>query len=244
MSSFRHALGEIGRRFPTATSRAASSGRRCTSRCSAMGLGDRADEAIAAYRADYTTRGWSMNSVFDGIPALLADLRAAGVRLAVATSKAEPTATADPRALRARRPLRGDRRCQRRRHAFIEGRRARARAGAAGAAAGTGASWSATVGTTSKAPRRTASTPWSSNGATAQAISMAPGVGSRAPARGVRRRPAGGARCLSRARHVRLLGQHLPVSDGGEDVRPPDRRARPVRRGAGDQRGHRRLARR
>ena len=33
-----------------------------------------------------------MNSLFDGIPELLADLRAAGVRLAVATSKAEPTA--------------------------------------------------------------------------------------------------------------------------------------------------------
>ena len=33
-----------------------------------------------------------MNSLFDGIPALLADLRAAGVRLAVATSKAETTA--------------------------------------------------------------------------------------------------------------------------------------------------------
>lgn len=33
-----------------------------------------------------------MNSLFDGIPALLSDLRAAGVRLAVATSKAEPTA--------------------------------------------------------------------------------------------------------------------------------------------------------
>ena len=57
-----------------------------------MGLGDRADDAIAAYRADYTTRGWAMNSLFDGIPHLLADLRAAGVRLAVATSKAEPTA--------------------------------------------------------------------------------------------------------------------------------------------------------
>jgi phosphoglycolate phosphatase-like HAD superfamily hydrolase len=33
-----------------------------------------------------------MNSLFDGIPQLLADLRAARVRLAVATSKAEPTA--------------------------------------------------------------------------------------------------------------------------------------------------------
>ena len=50
------------------------------------------DAAMAAYRADYTSRGWSMNRLFAGIPALLADLKAAGVRLAVATSKAEPTA--------------------------------------------------------------------------------------------------------------------------------------------------------
>src|SRR5260370_6948065 len=33
-----------------------------------------------------------MNRLFDGIAGLLADLQAAGVRLAVATSKAEPTA--------------------------------------------------------------------------------------------------------------------------------------------------------
>jgi phosphoglycolate phosphatase-like HAD superfamily hydrolase len=33
-----------------------------------------------------------MNTLFDGIEPLLADLRAAGVRLAVATSKLEPTA--------------------------------------------------------------------------------------------------------------------------------------------------------
>src|SRR6202012_1413588 len=33
-----------------------------------------------------------MNSLFDGVTALLADLSAAGVRLAVATSKLEPTA--------------------------------------------------------------------------------------------------------------------------------------------------------
>jgi phosphoglycolate phosphatase-like HAD superfamily hydrolase len=57
-----------------------------------MGLGAHTDAAIAAYREDYTSRGWAMNRPFDGIPALLADLRAAGVRLAVATSKAEPTA--------------------------------------------------------------------------------------------------------------------------------------------------------
>jgi phosphoglycolate phosphatase-like HAD superfamily hydrolase len=59
---------------------------------SAMGLGEHTDAAVAAYRADYTTRGWAINSLFDGIGPLLADLRAVGVRLAVATSKAEPTA--------------------------------------------------------------------------------------------------------------------------------------------------------
>ena len=67
-----------------------------------MGLGEKADEAIAAFRADYTTRGWAMNTLFDGIAALLADLRAAGVRLAVATSKAEPTAQRILDAFRAR----------------------------------------------------------------------------------------------------------------------------------------------
>ena len=55
-------------------------------------LGESTDAAIAAFRAEYGTRGWVMNTVFDGIVALLADLRTAGVRLAVATSKLEPTA--------------------------------------------------------------------------------------------------------------------------------------------------------
>jgi phosphoglycolate phosphatase-like HAD superfamily hydrolase len=57
-----------------------------------LGLGDRAADAVAAYRADYTNRGWAMNTLFDGVADVLADLRAAGVRLAVATSKAEPIA--------------------------------------------------------------------------------------------------------------------------------------------------------
>jgi phosphoglycolate phosphatase-like HAD superfamily hydrolase len=57
-----------------------------------MELDGRADEAFAAFRAEYGSRGWAMNSLFDGIEPLLADLHAAGVRLAVATSKLEPTA--------------------------------------------------------------------------------------------------------------------------------------------------------
>ena len=92
VSSFRHALGEVGAPIPGGDLAARIVGPPMHTTLTAMGLGGRADEAIAAYRADYTTRGWAMNSVFDGVPALLADLRAAGVRLAVATSKAEPTA--------------------------------------------------------------------------------------------------------------------------------------------------------
>lgn len=92
VSSFRHALGEIGADVPEGDLANRVVGPPMHHTLSTMGLGERADEAIAAYRADYVSRGWAMNSVFDGIPDLLADLRAAGVRLAVATSKAEPTA--------------------------------------------------------------------------------------------------------------------------------------------------------
>jgi phosphoglycolate phosphatase len=45
--------------------------------------------AIAAYREYYATDGQYENSVYDGIPELLAGLRTAGRTLAVATSKAE-----------------------------------------------------------------------------------------------------------------------------------------------------------
>jgi phosphoglycolate phosphatase len=92
VSSFRHALGEVGASVPDGDLAGRIVGPPMHATLTAMGLDGRADEAIAAYRADYATRGWSMNSVYDGIPVLLADLRAAGVRLAVATSKAEPTA--------------------------------------------------------------------------------------------------------------------------------------------------------
>jgi phosphoglycolate phosphatase-like HAD superfamily hydrolase len=92
VSSFRHALGEIGAAVPEGDLAGRIVGPPMHLTLKTMGLGDRVDDAMAAYRADYTTRGWAMNSVFEGIPALLSDLRAAGVRMAVATSKAEPTA--------------------------------------------------------------------------------------------------------------------------------------------------------
>ena len=92
VSSFRHALGEIGAVVPDGDLASRIVGPPMHHTLREMGLGNDTDAAIAAYRADYTTRGWAMNRLFDGIAALLADLHAAGVRLAVATSKAEPTA--------------------------------------------------------------------------------------------------------------------------------------------------------
>lgn len=92
VASFRHALTEIGADVPPGDLAGRIVGPPMHQTLKGLGLGERVDDAIAAYRADYTSRGWAMNSTFDGIPELLADLRAAGVRLAVATSKAEPTA--------------------------------------------------------------------------------------------------------------------------------------------------------
>ena len=96
VSSFRHALGEVGASqmaaVPESDLASRIVGPPMHHTLTEMGLGEHTDAAIAAYRADYTTRGWAMNRLFDGIAELLADLQAAGVRLAVATSKAEPTA--------------------------------------------------------------------------------------------------------------------------------------------------------
>jgi phosphoglycolate phosphatase-like HAD superfamily hydrolase len=92
VASFRHALDAVGAVAPDGDLAGMIVGPPMHHTLRDMGLGEQADAAIAAYRKDYLDRGWAMNRPFDGIPALLADLRAAGVRLAVATSKAEPTA--------------------------------------------------------------------------------------------------------------------------------------------------------
>lgn len=92
VASFRHALHAVGAPVPDGDLVSRIVGPPMHVTLQQMGLGEHADAAIAAYRADYVSRGWAMNQPFTGIPALLADLQAAGVRLAVATSKAEPTA--------------------------------------------------------------------------------------------------------------------------------------------------------
>jgi len=50
---------------------------------------DRIGEVVRAYREDFGATGMHDATVFDGVPELLADLRAAGCRLVVATSKPE-----------------------------------------------------------------------------------------------------------------------------------------------------------
>jgi phosphoglycolate phosphatase len=92
VASFLHALGHIGAPIPSGDLAAQIVGPPMDDTFRSMDLGEDAEEAIAAFRAEYGTRGWAMNSLFDGIEALLVDLRAAGVRLAVATSKLETTA--------------------------------------------------------------------------------------------------------------------------------------------------------
>jgi len=92
LTSFRHALSSVGAEIPSGDLVALVVGPPMIHTMTALGLGDRAAEAVAAYRADYTSRGWAIGSLFEGVAELLTDLHDAGVQLAVATSKAEPTA--------------------------------------------------------------------------------------------------------------------------------------------------------
>ncbi|MGA9360985.1 MAG: HAD-IA family hydrolase [Mycobacterium sp.] len=92
VASFLHAPSHIGAPVPEGDLAAQIVGPPMDDTFHALQLGENADEAIAAFRAEYGARGWAMNTLFDGIAPLLADLDAAGIRLAVATSKLEPTA--------------------------------------------------------------------------------------------------------------------------------------------------------
>lgn len=92
VASFLHALDHVGADVPDGDLVAQIVGPPMDETFRSLDLDGRADEAFAAFRAEYGSRGWAMNSLFDGIEPLLADLRDAGVRLAVATSKLEPTA--------------------------------------------------------------------------------------------------------------------------------------------------------
>ena len=92
LSSFRQAMGAVGAEIPSGDLVGLVVGPPMIHTMTALGLGDRAADAVAAYREDYTNRGWAINSLFEGVADLLEDLSSSGVRLAVATSKAESIA--------------------------------------------------------------------------------------------------------------------------------------------------------
>ncbi|SLI86912.1 5'-nucleotidase [Mycobacteroides abscessus subsp. bolletii] len=92
VSSFRHALSHVGAPEPTGDIASRVVGPPMHITLGSMGLGERADDAIAAYRADYSERGWAVNEMFGGIRDVLTRLREAGVPMVVATSKSEPIA--------------------------------------------------------------------------------------------------------------------------------------------------------
>lgn len=50
---------------------------------------EQAGEGITKYREYFTDKGWKQNKVYPGIPQMLKELKAAGYRLMVATSKPE-----------------------------------------------------------------------------------------------------------------------------------------------------------
>lgn len=94
-NSFRHALTAVG--APPAPDEvvAGIAGPPMIDTLRGLGLSeDTAAEAMRAYRARYTDIGWLENSVFEGMDAVLADARAAGRTMAVATSKNQTTARA------------------------------------------------------------------------------------------------------------------------------------------------------
>lgn len=92
-NSFAHALDVMG--LPPASPEviAGVAGPPLLDTLHAMGLDETtAVAAMVAYKERYSTVGYLENSVFDGIDPLLADLAAAGRRMAVATSKNQMTA--------------------------------------------------------------------------------------------------------------------------------------------------------
>jgi phosphoglycolate phosphatase len=91
LASVRHALTELGEQVPEPEVLQAFIGPPLVDSFQQLcGMDpDRAWTAVLTYRDYFAARGQFENSVYDGIPELLAALRADGRELAVATSKAE-----------------------------------------------------------------------------------------------------------------------------------------------------------
>ncbi|WP_415976425.1 HAD-IA family hydrolase [Rhodococcus sp. 077-4] len=89
-AGFRHALASVEAPEPTEEQLSMVVGPPLIDTLRGLGLDeDSAQRALAAYFQRYDERGWAENTAFEGIEAVLTQLRERGVRLGVATSKSE-----------------------------------------------------------------------------------------------------------------------------------------------------------
>ena len=91
--SVTHALARLGRPLPPPEELRAFIGPPLQDSFARLGLDDPdVEHAIAVYRERFTDMGLYENRIYEGVPDALARLRAADLRLAVATSKPTPFA--------------------------------------------------------------------------------------------------------------------------------------------------------
>lgn len=89
-NSFSHALKEMGREIPSYATLCSFIGPPIKESFASLGFStEETEEGIKKYREYFSTKGLFENKVYEGIPELLAELKAAGKKLVVATSKPE-----------------------------------------------------------------------------------------------------------------------------------------------------------
>ena len=89
-NSFSHALKEMGREIPSYATLCSFIGPPIKESFASLGFStEETEEGIKKYREYFSTKGLFENKVYEGIPKLLAELKAAGKKLVVATSKPE-----------------------------------------------------------------------------------------------------------------------------------------------------------
>ncbi|MBR4385547.1 MAG: HAD family hydrolase [Treponema sp.] len=89
-NSFSHALKEMGREIPSYATFCSFIGPPIKESFASLGFSKKeTEEGIKKYREYFSTKGLFENKVYEGIPKLLAELKAAGKKLVVATSKPE-----------------------------------------------------------------------------------------------------------------------------------------------------------
>lgn len=89
-NSFSHALKEMDREIPSYATLCSFIGPPIKESFASLGFStEEIEEGIKKYREYFSTKGLYENKLYEGIPELLAELKAAGKKLVVATSKPE-----------------------------------------------------------------------------------------------------------------------------------------------------------